>query len=83
MVSLLQVGSKLGAQDGRCPCHALPKLRGADLEARRAGHCRHGDIIDASGQDRFARSFERGGFMLLPHPERLTGAPRHFFCNHT
>ena len=31
-------------------------------------------IIDEDGQDWFARIFGRGGFTLLPNPERLTRA---------
>ncbi|EAQ23444.1 nitric oxide reductase activation protein NorD [Roseovarius sp. 217] len=43
-------------------------------EARKAGHSLHGIIIDEDGQDWFARIFGRGGFSLLPNPERLTRA---------
>jgi len=43
-------------------------------EARNAGHGLHGIVIDADGQDWFARIFVRGGFTLLPTPERLTRA---------
>lgn len=43
-------------------------------EARRAGLSLHGVIIDEDGQDWFARIFGRGGFTLLPHPERLLRA---------
>ncbi|NNE51527.1 MAG: VWA domain-containing protein [Sulfitobacter sp.] len=40
-------------------------------EARTRGQSLHGIIIDEDGQDWFARIFGRGGFTLLPHPERL------------
>ena len=43
-------------------------------EARGLGQRVHGIIIDADGQDWFARIFGRGGFSLLPHPTRLTRA---------
>jgi nitric oxide reductase NorD protein len=43
-------------------------------EARTAGQSLHGIIIDEDGQDWFARIFGRGGFTLLPDPERLTRA---------
>jgi len=43
-------------------------------EAKRAGQTVHGIVIDEDGQDWFARIFGRGGFSLLPEPERLTRA---------
>ncbi|MFT6773349.1 MAG: nitric oxide reductase NorD protein [Paracoccaceae bacterium] len=43
-------------------------------ECRRAGQIVHGVIIDADGQDWFARIFARGGFSLLPEPARLMRA---------
>ena len=43
-------------------------------EARRVGQSLHGIIIDEDGQDWFARIFGRGGFSLLPSPQRLTRA---------
>ncbi|MBK0326223.1 VWA domain-containing protein [Rhodobacteraceae bacterium F11138] len=43
-------------------------------EARRAAQSLHGVIIDEDGQDWFPRIFGRGGFTLLPNPERLTRA---------
>ncbi|BDA85384.1 hypothetical protein Sa4125_29260 [Aureimonas sp. SA4125] len=38
---------------------------------RRSGLVVHGVIVDADGQDWFARIFGRGGFTLLPDPARL------------
>ena len=38
------------------------------------GQSVHGVVIDADGQDWFARIFGRGGFTLLPDPARLTRA---------
>ena len=43
-------------------------------EAKRAGQTVHGIVIDEDGQDWFARIFGRGGFSLLPEPERLIRA---------
>ena len=34
----------------------------------------HGVVVDADGQDWFARIFGRGGFTLLPDPARLPRA---------
>ncbi|MCQ0091884.1 VWA domain-containing protein [Roseovarius sp. M141] len=52
--------------------HGIEDSHMAVAEARRAGHAVHGIVIDADGQDWFARIFGRGGFHLLPRPERLT-----------
>ncbi len=54
--------------------HGIEDSHMAVREARNAGHSLHGIIIDADGQDWFARIFGRGGFTLLPTPERLTKA---------
>ncbi|WP_319531343.1 VWA domain-containing protein [uncultured Cohaesibacter sp.] len=54
--------------------HGIEDSHMAVREARRAGLSLHGVIIDEDGQDWFARIFGRGGFTLLPHPERLTRA---------
>lgn len=51
--------------------HGIEDSRMAVREARRAGLALHGVIIDEDGQDWFARIFGRGGFTLLPRPERL------------
>jgi nitric oxide reductase NorD protein len=52
--------------------HGIEDSHMAVREARNAGLALHGIIIDEDGQDWFARIFGRGGFTLLPHPERLT-----------
>ncbi|WGW05620.1 nitric oxide reductase activation protein NorD [Tropicibacter oceani] len=54
--------------------HGIEDSHMAVREARRAGQSLHGVIIDEDGQDWFARIFGRGGFSLLPNPERLTRA---------
>lgn len=51
--------------------HGIEDSHMAVREARTAGQSLHGIIIDEDGQDWFARIFGRGGFTLLPHPERL------------
>lgn len=54
--------------------HGIEDSHMAVREARRAGLTLHGVIVDEDGQDWFARIFGRGGFTLLPHPERLPRA---------
>lgn len=54
--------------------HGIEDSHMAVREARRAGQSLHGVVIDEDGQDWFARIFGRGGFTLLPNPERLTRA---------
>jgi len=54
--------------------HGIEDSHKAVREARSAGQSLHGIIIDEDGQDWFARIFGRGGFTLLPDPERLTRA---------
>ncbi|WP_066182752.1 nitric oxide reductase activation protein NorD, partial [Hoeflea olei] len=54
--------------------HGIEDSRMAVREARHLGLSLHGVVIDEDGQDWFARIFGRGGFTLLPHPERLTRA---------
>lgn len=54
--------------------HGIEDSHMAVREARRSGQTLHGVIIDADGQDWFARIFGRGGFSLLPNPMRLTRA---------
>lgn len=54
--------------------HGIEDSRMAVREARRAGQSLHGVVIDEDGQDWFARIFGRGGFTLLPDPERLPRA---------
>lgn len=54
--------------------HGIEDSHMAVREARNAGQSLHGIVIDEDGQDWFARIFGRGGFTLLPNPERLTKA---------
>jgi nitric oxide reductase NorD protein len=54
--------------------HGIEDSHMAVREARSAGQSLHGIIIDEDGQDWFARIFGRGGFTLLPNPERLLRA---------
>ncbi|MFN4156176.1 MAG: nitric oxide reductase activation protein NorD [Paracoccaceae bacterium] len=51
--------------------HGIEDSHMAVREARRMGHAVHGVIVDADGQDWFARIFGRAGFTLLPDPARL------------
>lgn len=54
--------------------HGIEDSHRAVREARARGQTVHGVIIDEDGQDWFSRIFGRGGFSLLPSPERLTRA---------
>ena len=54
--------------------HGIEDSHMAVREARRAGQSLHGIVIDEDGQDWFARIFGRGGFTLLPDPDRLVRA---------
>ncbi|EYD76724.1 Nitric oxide reductase activation protein NorD [Rubellimicrobium mesophilum DSM 19309] len=54
--------------------HGIEDSRMAVREARALGQSVHGIVIDADGQDWFARIFGRGGFTLLPDPQRLPKA---------
>lgn len=54
--------------------HGIEDSRRAVLEARRAGHAVFGITVDREGRDWFARIFGRGGFALVPEPDRLTQA---------
>jgi nitric oxide reductase NorD protein len=51
--------------------HGIEDSHMAVRDARRAGQAVHGVIVDADGQDWFARIFGRAGFTLLPDPARL------------
>ncbi len=51
--------------------HGIEDSHMAVREARRAGLSVHAVIVDADGQDWFARIFGRAGFTLLPDPARL------------
>jgi len=54
--------------------HGIEDSRMAVREARVLGQSVHGVIVDADGQDWFARIFGRAGFTLLPNPNRLPRA---------
>jgi nitric oxide reductase NorD protein len=54
--------------------HGIEDSRMAVRQARNGQQSLHGIVIDEDGQDWFARIFGRGGFTLLPHPERLSRA---------
>jgi nitric oxide reductase NorD protein len=54
--------------------HGIEDSRMAVREARALGQSVHGVVIDADGQDWFARIFGRAGFTLLPDPARLPRA---------
>ncbi|MGB1214546.1 MAG: nitric oxide reductase activation protein NorD [Pikeienuella sp.] len=54
--------------------HGIEDSHMAVREARNNGQTVHGIVIDEDGQDWFARIFGRGGFTLLPQPDRLTRA---------
>lgn len=51
--------------------HGIEDSHMAVREASHLGHAVHGGIVDADGQDWFARIFGRTGFTLLPDPARL------------
>jgi len=51
--------------------HGIEDSHRAVREARRLAQAVHGVIVDADGQDWFARIFGRAGFTLLPDPSRL------------
>ncbi|MFV0299285.1 MAG: nitric oxide reductase activation protein NorD [Paracoccus sp. (in: a-proteobacteria)] len=54
--------------------HGIEDSARAVREARMAGHAVHGITIDRDGQSWFPRIFGRGGFSLIPHPDRLISA---------
>ncbi|EBA16880.1 NorD Nitric oxide reductase activation protein [Roseobacter sp. SK209-2-6] len=54
--------------------HGIEDSRMAVREAQALGQAVHGVVIDADGQDWFARIFGRAGFTLLPDPARLPRA---------
>jgi nitric oxide reductase NorD protein len=51
--------------------YGIEDSRRAVAEARALGQSVHGVVIDAEGQDWFARIFGRSGFTLMPDPARL------------
>jgi nitric oxide reductase NorD protein len=54
--------------------HGIEDSRMAIREARRAGQAAYGIAIDAKARSWFPRLFGRGGFTVIPHPDRLTAA---------
>ncbi|WP_407943780.1 nitric oxide reductase activation protein NorD [Maritimibacter harenae] len=54
--------------------HGIEDSRMAVREARSLGQAVHSVVVDADGQDWFARIFGRAGFTLLPHADRLPRA---------
>jgi nitric oxide reductase NorD protein len=54
--------------------HGIEDSRMAVREARRMGHAVHGVVVAHRGEVWFPRIFGRGGFSVVPHPERLTAA---------
>jgi len=54
--------------------HGIEDSRMAVHEARMQGQSVYGIVVDADGQDWFARIFNRSGFTLLPDPARLIRA---------
>ena len=54
--------------------HGIEDSRMAVREARALAQSVHGVVVDADGQDWFARIFGRSGFTLLPDPARLSRA---------
>ena len=54
--------------------HGIEDSRMAVREARRAGQATYGIAIDAEARLSFPRLFGRGGFTVIPHPDRLTEA---------
>ncbi|MRU15790.1 nitric oxide reductase D protein [Roseovarius sp. A21] len=54
--------------------HGIEDTAMAVREARRAGHSVFGVTVDKQAKSWFSRMFGRGGFHVIPHPERLTEA---------
>ncbi|SFT38988.1 nitric oxide reductase NorD protein [Sedimentitalea nanhaiensis] len=54
--------------------HGIEDTAMAVREARRAGHSVFGVTIDKQAKSWFPRLFGRGGFHVIPHPDRLTEA---------
>ncbi len=54
--------------------HGIEDSRMAIREARRAGQAVYGVTIDAKGKSWFSRIFGRGGYAVIPDPDRLTAA---------
>jgi nitric oxide reductase NorD protein len=54
--------------------HGIEDSRMAVREATRAGHSVFGITVDRDGKAWFPRLFGRGGYALVPHPDRLPRA---------
>lgn len=54
--------------------HGIEDSAMAVREARRAGHAVFGITVDRDGKSWFPRMFGRGGYALVPHPDRLPSA---------
>ncbi|AVO38635.1 nitric oxide reductase activation protein NorD [Pukyongiella litopenaei] len=54
--------------------HGIEDTAMAVREARRAGHSVFGVTVDRRAKSWFPRLFGRGGFHVIPHPDRLTEA---------
>jgi nitric oxide reductase NorD protein len=54
--------------------HGIEDTQMAVREARRRGQSVFGVTIDSKAQAAFSRIFGRGGFVVIPHPEKLTAA---------
>lgn len=54
--------------------HGIEDTHMAVREARRRGQSVFGVTIDSKAQAAFGRIFGRGGFVVIPHPEKLTAA---------
>ncbi len=54
--------------------HGIEDTAMAVREARRTGHSVFGVTIDKQAKSWFPRLFGRGGFHVIPHPDRLTEA---------
>lgn len=54
--------------------HGIDDTAMAVREARRAGHSVFGVTIDRNSKSWFPRLFGRGGFHVIPHPDKLTAA---------
>ncbi|MCB1351585.1 MAG: nitric oxide reductase D protein, partial [Rhodobacteraceae bacterium] len=54
--------------------HGIEDSRMAIIEARRHGQAVYGIAIEAGAKVWFPRLFGRGGYTVIPHPDRLTDA---------
>ena len=54
--------------------HGVEDSHMAVREARRLGQAVFGVTIDSKSQATFARIFGKSGFVVIPHPDKLTAA---------